>query len=105
MLCADATQSLKVLRTLQPSSPTSLSGYSSRHSRFLLRGDHRFSGHLQKLTAPAKERLQSVQAEASQKTAEPLRFGKGSIQELPIFPLSVVAFPTADTPLNIFEAR
>ena len=46
-----------------------------------------------------------VNAVNAPETVEPLRFGKGSVQELPIFPLSIVAFPTSDTPLNIFEAR
>lgn len=49
-----------------------------------------------------------VAAAASSPRAEndvaPLDVGT-VIEELPIFPLGVVAFPGADTPLHIFEAR
>lgn len=40
---------------------------------------------------------------AAETSAKP--FGPDEIREIPIFPLSIVAFPGADVPLNIFEAR
>ena len=36
---------------------------------------------------------------------QPQPFGPGTVREMPIFPLNLVAFPTATVPLNIFEAR
>ena len=52
-----------------------------------------------------KRRFVNVLAANAPTDVKPLRFGVGSVKEIPIFPLSVVAFPTAQVPLNIFEAR
>lgn len=46
---------------------------------------------------------QRVQAGEKQAASDPL--GPGVVKELPIFPLNLIAYPTAEVPLNIFEAR
>ena len=46
-----------------------------------------------------------AQSSTSAPDPQPQPFGPGTVRELPIFPLNLVAFPTATVPLNIFEAR
>lgn len=52
------------------------------------------------------KRRRSWVPQASESQAEISQpYGPGTVKELPVFPLGVVAFPTGDVPLNIFEAR
>lgn len=75
---------------------------ASRPRRLFVQNNHLFDARASKQF----KRSHTLIPKASERqAANVLPFGPGTIREIPVFPLSVVAFPTGNVPLNIFEAR
>lgn len=100
--CVSNARALHPLLSLSSAELPTTSGRLTPHP--LNRAGRR--GHRKPLSRPPRvaEKPSSSSATPSSSAWKPLAPGS-FIQQLPLFPLNLVAFPHADVPLHIFEAR